>query len=105
MKTKTLQTIDLPTELTKIGKLELEQNPKFKFQPTDKIRTLTSENPKRKNKNSFENFQLYLDNPELTIQEFEQKFMELSEKNRELKNPTSWIKWDIKQGHIEIDLT
>jgi hypothetical protein len=99
---KKIETQTSIETLTPFGKTELEKNPKVKFNPNDKIRVLVPENPKRKNKNSFENFQLYIDNPELTIQDFEQKFMELPGKNQTLKNPISWIKWDIKQGHIEI---
>lgn len=85
------------------GKDELEKNPKIKFNPDDKIILFKNENPKRKNKNSFENFQIYLDNPEISIKEFEEKFLQ-SESNiqKKLKNPISWIKWDISKGYIGI---
>jgi hypothetical protein len=101
--TKTTSTSTESTELKNFGKLDLEKNPKIKFNGTEKIILLTDKNPKRNNKNSFSNFELYFTKPEMTINEFTELFMK-SDSNiiKKLKNPISWIKWDISQGHIEI---
>ena len=86
-----------------IDKSMIEESPKMILDESLKIRIKSSGNPKRNNKNSFDNFQIYLDNPELSISEFKELFMK-SEGNiqKKLKNPISWIKWDLSKGFIEL---
>jgi hypothetical protein len=81
------------------------ESTKLKLLDSDRIRVITEENknPKRGNKNSFANFQLYLENPELTVGEFKELFMaQAGNIEKKLKNPTSWIQWDLKHKFIEI---
>jgi hypothetical protein len=104
MKNQKIEKIENQENEIKIfGKEDLEKNPKIKFNPDDKIIILSNGNPKRGNKNSFNNFQIYLENPGISIKEFEELFLK-SEGNiqKKLKNPISWIKWDISKGFIGI---
>lgn len=90
---------------TQTLKTENTETTKPTFNDSDRIRVKTDnmKNPKRGNKNSFQNFQLYLDNPELTIGEFKTLFMKQTGNiEKKLKNPMSWIKWDLKHNFIEI---
>ncbi len=101
MKKNQIENEILNDEIKIFGKDELEKNPKIKFNENDKIKILSKGNPKRNNKNSFENFELYHDG--ISIKEYSEKFLE-SEGNiqKKLKNPISWIKWDISKGFIGI---
>jgi hypothetical protein len=96
---------DFKMKKTQTLKTENTETTKLTFNDSDRIRVKTEDmkNPKRGNKNSFSNFQLYLDNPELTIGEFKTLFMEQTGNiEKKLKNPMSWIKWDLKHDFIEI---
>jgi hypothetical protein len=86
-----------------IDKGMIQESPKMILDESMKIRIKSNGNPKRNNKNSFENFQLYIDNPEISISEFKELFLK-SEGNisKKLKNPISWIKWDLSKGFIEL---
>jgi hypothetical protein len=86
-----------------IDKLMIEESPKMILDESMRIRIKSNGNPKRNNKNSFDNFQIYLDNQDLSISEFKELFLK-SEGNikKKLKNPISWIKWDLSKGFIEL---
>jgi hypothetical protein len=81
----------------------IKENPKMILDDNLKIRIKSNGNPKRNNKNSFENFQIYLDNPEISIGEFKELFLKSKGNiDKKLKNPISWIKFDLNKGFIEI---
>jgi len=103
MKSSKIQNLENQESEFIIDKSMIDESPKMILSDSLKIRIKSNGNPKRNQKNSFDNFQIYMDNPELTISEFKELFLK-SEGNiqKKLKNPISWIKWDLSKGFIEL---